>query len=306
MADSIGQRTVTGGRKSQLPLLWASARPRQWVKNLLVFAGLVFAQKMGDFSADLRALQAFLIFCLLSSAVYLLNDVLDREQDRLHPLKKNRPVASGALSPGLCVRASLLCAAAGIAWSLALGGAAFTAVGSSYLALSFLYSWRLKRVVIIDVMALGLGFVLRVVGGTVAIAVPTSHWILLCTFLLSLFLGFGKRRHELTLLEDLAPGHRSVLVHYSPYFLDQMIAIVTTSTLICYVLYTLSAETASHTGTPNLIYTVPFVMYGIFRYLYLIHQRQSGGDPAHLLLTDHSLLVAVSGWLASALVLLYF
>ena len=279
-------------------------RPAQWIKNLLVFAGLVFAEKAGDWNLSWLAFQAFLIFCMLSSAVYLINDVLDREGDREHPLKRHRPVASGKLSPGLCTLTAIILALAAASWALGLG-IPFFIVSFSYLLLNILYTVRLKHLVIIDVMAVALGFLLRVLAGTVVINVQTSHWILICTFLLSLFLAFGKRRHELILLENEASTHRGVLVHYSPYFLDQMISVVTAGTLICYTLYTLSEDTVAHVGSRNLLFSVPFVMYGIFRYLYLIHERKGGGDPTQVLLTDISLLAAVVCWLAVVGIVLY-
>ncbi|MCE5270291.1 decaprenyl-phosphate phosphoribosyltransferase [bacterium] len=281
-----------------------SVRPRQWSKNLLVFAGLVFAEKLGDPERVLESLLAFCAFCAFSASVYLLNDILDRERDRLHPVKCKRPLAAGRLSVSAAAWSASALALAGLLIALSLGPA-FVAVSVAYLLLTGLYSWRLKRVVLLDVMLVAAGFVLRVLGGTVAIAVETSHWIILCTFLLSLFLGFAKRRHELTLLEGEADSHRAVLVHYSPYFLDQMISIVTTSTLLCYILYTLSPETVAHVGSTHLVYTVPFVIYGIFRYLYLIHQKRGGGDPTLLLFADRSLLLDVAAWLAAALVVLY-
>ena len=287
-----------------LNYLIKTMRPAQWIKNLLVLAGLVFAEKIGDLHLSWLALQAFLVFCMLSSAVYLINDVLDRERDREHPLKKERPVASGKLSPGLCTLTAMILALAAAAWAMRLGRQ-FSIVGVSYLVLNILFTVKLKHVVIVDVMTIALGFLLRVLAGTVVINVETSHWILICTFLLSLFLGFGKRRHELILLESEASTHRDVLVHYSPYFLDQMISVVTPSTLICYTLYTLSGDTVAHVGSRNLLFSVPFVMYGIFRYLYLIHERIGGGDPTHLLLTDLSLLGAVVFWLAVVGIVLY-
>ena len=271
---------------------------------MLVFAGLVFAEKAGDWHLSWLAFQAFVIFCMLSSAVYLINDVLDREGDREHPLKRQRPVASGKLSPGFCTLSSIVLAFAASAWALGLG-IPFFIVSFSYLLLNILYTVKLKHVVIIDVMAVALGFLLRVWAGTVVINVETSHWILICTFLLSLFLAFGKRRHELILLESEASTHRGVLVHYSPYFLDQMISVVTAGTLICYTLYTLSEDTVVRVGSRNLLFSVPFVMYGIFRYLYLIHERKGGGDPTQVLLTDISLLSAVVGWLAVVGIVLY-
>jgi len=284
--------------------LLKSMRPVQWMKNLLVFAGLIFARDLGDPYKTSLALQAFCVFCLISSAGYLFNDIIDRERDRLHPLKRMRPLASGALSKGACLWAAFAFIAVAFGWGIFLGGN-FMMVGAGYLVLNLLYSRLLKQVVIIDVMALSCGFVLRVLAGTLVIEVYTSPWLLLCTFLLSLFLGFGKRRHELVLLEDEAVEHREVLVQYSPYFLDQMITIVTTSTLLCYILYTLSPETVSKVGGYDLLYSVPFVIYGIFRYLYLIHRRSAGGDPTQHVLTDLSLLISVACWFGCVLVVLY-
>ena len=287
-----------------LKLILESMRPAQWTKNLLVFSGLIFAEKFMEPRETGLALQAFIIFCLLSSSVYLLNDVLDRERDRSHPLKSRRPVASGRLGVRPCLLAALVLVLAAGAWGLRLGPE-FLLLGAAYLALNVLYTLKLKHVVILDVMLIGLGFVLRVLAGTAAIGVVTSNWILLCTFLLSLFLSFGKRRHELIALEGVAPAHRDVLVHYSPYFLDQMIAVVTPSTLVCYALYTLSPDTVAHVGSQNLVYSVPFVCYGIFRYLYQIHEKRGGGDPTRLLLTDLSILIAIFCWLAVVALVLY-
>ncbi|MEA2064323.1 MAG: decaprenyl-phosphate phosphoribosyltransferase [Gemmatimonadota bacterium] len=281
-----------------------SMRPVQWIKNLLVFAGLIFAHELSDPHKISLTVQAFCVFCILSSAVYLLNDCIDRERDCQHPLKRMRPLASGALSLELVLGVALALAAGAGVWGFFLGGRLLM-IGGLYLALNLLYSWRLKQLVIIDVMAIACGFVLRVLAGTLVIGVYTSPWLLLCTFLLSLFMGFGKRRHELVLLEEEAAEHRDVLMHYSPYFLDQMISIVTASTLICYILYTLSPETVDKVGSYDLLYSVPLVMYGIFRYLYLIHQRESGGDPAQLVLTDRSLLLAVCCWSACVFYVLY-
>ena len=287
-----------------LIFLFKSMRPAQWLKNLFIFAGLIFAEKAAVSHLVWLSTQAFLAFCLLSSAVYLINDVLDREQDRKHPLKKHRPVASGLLRPRDCILAAAIFIIASGLWATHLGGR-FTVICSIYLVLNLLYSLKLKQLVIIDVMSIALGFVLRVLAGTAVIAVETSPWILICTFLLSLFLGFGKRRHELLLLDNQAPAYRDVLVHYHPYFLDQMISVVTPSTLICYTLYTLSPDTVAHVGSRNLLYSVPFVMYGIFRYLYLIHRESGGGDPAQVLLSDKWLLGAVFSWLAAVAAVLY-
>ena len=285
--------------------LFQAMRPGQWSKNLLVFAGLIFAGRLFEVPLVLESLQAFAIFCLLSSAIYLINDIADREKDRRHPLKKYRPLASGELKVTVAVIASLILMVAALSWSVVIGFS-FLLIAACYLLVNLLYNFILKRVVILDVMAVGFGFVLRVYAGTTAIDVTTSYWVVLCTFLLSLFLSFGKRRHELSLLGDQAAAHREVLAQYSPYFLDQMISIVTTSTLVTYMIYTVSEDTVAHVGSRNLIYTTPFVLYGIFRYLFLIHERESGGDPALLLITDKSLGIAVLLWMLAACTVLYF
>jgi 4-hydroxybenzoate polyprenyltransferase len=285
-------------------LLLKSVRPQQWTKNLFVFAGLLFSGRLLDRTAWPAAVAAFLIFCGLSGAVYLVNDVLDRAADAQHPLKRLRPIASGALSPGLALGFAVVLAAVCIAGATAVNvGLTITAV--SYVALLAAYSAALKHYVIIDVLTLSAGFVLRAVAGAVAIAVPISHWLLVCTTLLALFIGLSKRRHELTLLTGGAAGHRPILQEYSPYLLDQMISVVTAATLVAYSLYTFSSETAERLGSERLGLTVPFVLYGIFRYLYLVHQRNEGGSPSELLLTDRPLLVCVALWAAAVVLVIY-
>jgi len=277
-------------------LVVQSLRPQQWTKNLLVFAGLGFSGRLIDRDAWVPALAAFVIFCGLSGAVYLINDVIDRAADAQHPIKRLRPVASGAASALLAV--ACLTAAAAVNRALAM-------TAGAYVALLLAYSLALKHYVIIDVLTLAGGFVLRAVAGAVAIGVPISHWLLVCTTLLALFLGLSKRRHELTLLADGAAGHRPILQEYSPYLLDQMIAVVTASTLIAYSVYTISSETAERLGSDRLGLTIPFVLYGIFRYLYLVHQRRGGGNPSDLLLTDRPLLACVGLWVGAVLAVLY-
>jgi 4-hydroxybenzoate polyprenyltransferase len=287
-----------------LSLILRSMRPPQWVKNTLIFAPLIFAQRVADVAALLRVGATFLLFCLLSGGVYLINDVLDSSQDRKHPLKKDRPIASGALPPsvaavagGAAVLLSILAALA-LSYSLA-------AVMAAYLVLNLAYSRVLKNIVILDVMTIAAGFLLRVVAGAVVIPVGVSFWLLLCTGLLALFLGFGKRRHELVLLEVDASSHRPILREYSPYFLDQMISVVTTSTVVAYALYTISPAVSEKLGTGHLGLTIPFVLYGVFRYLYLIHQKQSGGDPTQAILTDRPLLFTIVLWGAAVIAILY-
>jgi len=287
-----------------LRLLIISMRPAQWTKNAFVFAALLFAHRLFDGRSALRSLAAFAIFCLLSSSVYLINDVCDREEDRRHPEKRKRPIASGALPVRLVVPLIALFAmcSLGAAYYLNtdLGG-----VVTGYFGLNLLYSLRLKHVVILDVMIIGIGFVLRAVAGAVVIGVIFSNWLLLCTFLLALFLGFCKRRHELVLLSDNAAAHRKILSEYSVEFLDTIIVVVTASTIAAYAIYTMSEETVRKFQTRDLMYTIVFVIYGMFRYLYLIHRRQEGGNPSRVLLTDLPLQVAILLWTLTATVIIY-
>jgi 4-hydroxybenzoate polyprenyltransferase len=281
-----------------------SLRPGQWAKNLIVFAGLLFGLRLFDVAAVGRALAAFGVFCALSGVVYVVNDIADRHTDRQHPHKARRPIASGALSvPAALTSASVLGMAA-LAGAFALGPR-FLLVAASYLALLLLYSGPLKHIVIIDVLTIAVGFVLRAVAGAVAVDVDISRWLLVCTILLALFISLAKRRHELLLLTDGAVSHRPILGEYTPYLLDQMIAVVTASTLIAYVFYTISPETEQKFGTQWLGLTVPFPLYGIFRYLYLVHLREGGGSPADLLLTDRPLLVCVTLWALSVVLIIY-
>jgi len=284
--------------------LLISLRPGQWTKNLIVFAGLLFGRRLLEPEAIGRAGAAAGIFCLLSGVVYLINDIADRETDRQHPLKAHRPIASGLLS------VSTAAGAAAALGGLALGaaftlGPVFLAVALVYLLLQGLYSGPFKHIVIIDVLTVAAGFVLRAVAGAVAVDVEISRWLLVCTILLALFISLAKRRHELVRLAGGAASHRPILGEYSPYLLDQMIAVVTASTLIAYVFYTISPETEARFGTRLLGLTIPFPLYGIFRYLYLVHQREEGGSPADLLITDRPLLVCVTLWAASVALIIY-
>jgi 4-hydroxybenzoate polyprenyltransferase len=284
--------------------LFLSLRPGQWTKNLLVFAGLIFGEKLLDARAATLAAGAFAIFCALSGMVYLVNDVRDREADRVHPIKSRRPIASGALSPGMATSAALVLGAAGLAGAFWIG-TAFGLTAAAYVALQILYTASLKHVVILDALALSGGFVLRALGGAVAVGVEFSHWLLLLTLLLALFLALSKRRSELVMLAGEAQDHRRSLAEYSPYLLDQMIGVVTASTLIAYAFYTISPETVQKFGTDRLLLTVPFPLYGIFRYLYLVHQKDGGGSPSDLLLTDRPLLACVALWGVAVIIILY-
>jgi 4-hydroxybenzoate polyprenyltransferase len=284
--------------------LFRSLRPAQWTKNLLVFAGLLFGRRLFDPSAIVRAVAAFAIFCALSGVVYLINDIVDREADRRHPLKMGRPIASGALGVPVALAWACVIAPAALASAVALGWT-FALVAGTYLALLVLYSGPLKNIVIIDVLTIAVGFVLRAAAGAVAVDVEISHWLLMCTVLLALFIALAKRRHEIVLLAGGARNHRAILGEYTPYLLDQMIAVVTASTLIAYAFYTISPETEAKFGTQWLGLTIPFPLYGIFRYLYLVHQREGGGSPADLLLTDRPLLVCVALWAAAVALIIY-
>ena len=295
--------TTVPGRPLAVNLL-LSLRPGQWTKNLLIFAGLLFGKRLFEASAVGDALLAFAVFCGLSGVVYLINDIADRETDRNHPLKSRRPIASGALPVGAAVTAAVVIGAASLGAATMLGRW-FTGVALGYVALQALYSGPLKHIVIIDVLTLSIGFVLRAVAGAVAVNVEISHWLLVCTILLALFIALAKRRHEIVLLAEGAVTHRPILGEYSPYLLDQMIAVVTASTLIAYIFYTVSPETQQKFGTAWLGLTIPFPLYGIFRYLYLVHRREGGGSPADLLLTDRPLLLCVALWALAVAAIIY-
>jgi 4-hydroxybenzoate polyprenyltransferase len=307
MGDSTSPPAVTWREPAARSLgvnLLMSLRPSQWAKNLLVFAGLLFGLRLFDPVAVGRAAGAFVIFCMLSGVVYLINDIADRETDRQHPLKALRPIASGALPVSTALTIAIVLGGVALTGAFSLG-IRFFAVAATYLALLALYSGPLKHIVIIDVLTIAIGFVLRAVAGAVAVEVEISHWLLVCTILLALFISLAKRRHELVLLASGAQSHRRILGEYSPYLLDQMIAVVTASTLISYVFYTISPETEQKFGTHWLGLTIPFPLYGIFRYLYLVHQREGGGSPADLLLTDRPLLVCVTLWALSVALIIY-
>jgi len=286
-----------------LTSIFVSLRPRQWVKNLFVFAGLVFAQKLFTPSVW-PALGAFAVFCALSGSVYLLNDAADREKDRLHPDKKWRPIASGRLPAGTAVTAAAVLVVAALAGSLVLSRP-LAVVALAYAVLLGAYSVWLKHLVIVDVIVVAIGFVLRAVAGAVAIDVGISGWLLICTVLMALFLALGKRRHEYLTLGEAAVRHRPILAEYSAGLLDQMIAVVTASTVTAYALYTMSPETVAKFETRLLPATLPFVLYGIFRYLYLLYRRQLGGNPSELFLNDGPLLVNTLLWILAVALIIY-
>ncbi|HNT34189.1 MAG TPA: decaprenyl-phosphate phosphoribosyltransferase [bacterium] len=288
--------------------LVVSMRPKQWIKNLFVFASLAFSQNLTHWHLLSETVVTFFLFVAVSSAVYLLNDVLDLESDRVHPQKCRRPIASGTVPKIWALTSSGILAVGGIGICLALEsvgylGRGITLVLFIYLLINAAYSRWLKHVVILDVLLVSVGFVLRAVGGGIAIKVQISGWLVLCTILVSLFLALSKRRHELVMLEGDAANHRQILKEYTPYFLDQMIAVVTASTLMAYALYTMSPEATGRVGQ-RMIFTIPFVLYGIFRYLYLVHQHQKGGDPTEIMLSDRPMIINVLLWVVAVTLIL--
>jgi len=283
--------------------IFKSLRPQQWIKNFFIFAPLIFSRSHFNPPLVLKTAAAFAAFCLIASAQYIFNDIRDLAEDRLHPVKSKRPLASGRLKTGPAVLACVVIAVLGLAVAATVNRGVLI-ISAAYLVLQVLYSLRLKHVVILDIFVVAAGFVIRVVAGGLAIEVAISSWLLICTMLLALFLAMGKRRHEIVLLEEDAANHRPILKEYNTTLLDQMISVVTASTLIAYCLYTISEETVAKFGTRKLIYTVPFVLYGIFRYLYLIHLKAGGGSPESLIIKDKPLLVDLFLWIAASVLIL--
>ena len=271
-------------------------RPEQWLKNGFVLAPIVFSGLVGDPGAWLRSVLAVAAFCTASSATYLVNDVIDREADRAHPVKRWRPIAAGEVSVAAALATAVLLVAVAMAVALWLGGW-FPFILIAYVVLVVLYSALLKRAVFLDVLVVAAGFVMRVVGGAVAIDVPVSRWILVVAYLLALYLALGKRRTELVLLGNEAGNHRAVLGHYTLPMVDSAISVVLGATVVAYALYTVAPETVAKVGTEGLLATVPIVLYGLFRYLYLLHRHELGGSPTRALLTDRPLLMCVVIWL---------
>lgn len=287
-----------------IAVLLESLRPSQWLKNGFVCAALIFSRSLTDWHRVITVFLAAADFCLISSAIYLVNDLWDVAEDRQHPVKRLRPLASGRLGTGTAIATAALLAIAALtgAWALAPN---FLLVVAVYAGINVLYSSFLKRVMLLDVFVVAAGFVLRVVGGGVVIHVEISAWLIACTTLLALFLSLTKRRQEIILLGASAPDHRPSLANYSPYFLDQLIGIVTASAVMSYSLYTLSADVQAKFPGKRLELTIPFVLFGIFRYLYLVHRTWEGGNPTRLLLTDPVLLSVVSMWVASVILIIY-
>jgi len=278
-------------------------RPRQWTKNLLAFAAVLFAKRMTDPDALAASFLAFGSLCLAAGACYLVNDVADAERDRAHPEKARRPVASGRLSPVAATVAAVILMPAAVLVGLSVNYELAVCV-AVYIVATLAYTFSLKQVVVLDVLTVAFGFVLRAVAGALAIQVQISVWLLVCTFLLSLFLAIAKRRGELQMLA-MAEEHRETLGEYTAYLLDQMTAVVTSAALMAYCLYTFSERTVREVGSTDLKYTIPFVVYAVFRYLYLVHKRGLGADPSQLFLRDKPLLVSVILWAIVCGIILY-
>ncbi len=281
-----------------------ATRPKQWTKNGALFVALMFSQHLLDPRYVGLSIGGFVVFCLLCSSIYLLNDIVDLDKDRKHPLKCKRPLAAGEIT------VSQSWFTAGLLLLLALGGGfalapAFGWVVVSYFLLQVAYSYVLKNEVIIDTFSIAASFFLRVIGGAYVIDVEVSSWLLVCTFFISLFMALSKRRHELILLDDEAKEHRKVLRRYDVLLLDQMISVVTAGTVILYAVYTLSDETVQRFGSDNLKYTIPFVLYGIYRYLYLVYRKQKGGSPEMILLTDGATIINLILYAITVAIVIY-
>jgi 4-hydroxybenzoate polyprenyltransferase len=277
-------------------LLFLSLRPRQWIKNGFIFLPLVFAQQLFEPACVWSTIQAVVVFCALTGAVYLINDYMDREEDRRHPVKRHRPLAAGLISPSLAIGTALGLLILSLLWGYRVG-TGFFLVLMIYLGVQVLYNAWLRDVVILDVFCVAAGFFLRVIAGAVVIGVPVSRWLIICAIFIAMFLIISKRRHEINVLgKEEAGKHRKVLSQYSAHLLDQMIGVTTGGVLLTYVLYCTSPETVEKFHTENMIYTFVFVLYGIFRYLYLIYQRHEGGSPEKIILSDIPLLASVLLW----------
>lgn len=284
--------------------LIAEMRPREWSKNLLIFSGVIFSKSLLDLNNLWLSLLGFLVFCSAASGIYLFNDLCDLAADREHPVKKNRPLASGSLNLNVARGTLAVLLLVAMAGSLALSYT-FALVIAVYLTTCIGYSLRLKEVVILDVIIIASGFVLRAVSGAVLIGVSASEWLVLCTSMVALLIGFGKRRHELVLLDGKAEGHRKNLGDYSLPFLDALMNICAGAAVITYALYTRADETVARVGSTAMLLTIPFVVYGVFRYLFLIHKKRVGGDPVQILFSDRPTQLNLLLWISTAGLVIY-
>jgi 4-hydroxybenzoate polyprenyltransferase len=285
--------------------LFYAMRPKHWIKNLFIFIPLIFGKKAFSCPENIYVSAGFAVFCLASSAAYLINDIIDLRKDRINPVKRLRPIAAGKISVALAISSGVALGFAAIASGFALKHD-FGLIIALYLAFNVLYSYALKGAVIIDVFCLAGFFLLRIAAGTILSGVEFSYWMIFMTVLLALFLGFNKRRQEIRMLKSRASDHRDVLAEYGMYFIDQMISVVTSSIVVVYMLYTVDARTVTFFGTRHLYYTVPFVYYGVFRYLYLVHKRFSHGDPTTILFSDRMTQLNLVLWVIVCVGIIYF
>jgi len=291
--------------KAELKNIFYSLRPAQWIKNLFLFIPLIFGKKLLAYPANIKTVLAFFIFCLAASVVYLINDIIDIDKDKVHPTKRLRPIALGKISIFKASLSALILGVISVSLSFALN-LYFGVVVAAYLAGNILYSMALKNVVIIDVFCIAVFFYLRIKAGSVIAMVDLSHWIIFMIILLAFFLGINKRRQELKLLEKESDTHRIVLNEYTPYFIDQMTSVITASIVIVYTLYTVDARTTREFGSDHLIYSIPFVYYGIFRYLYMIHKVRNDGDPTRILFSDQMMRINIILWITVCIAVIYF
>ncbi|MGB2863373.1 MAG: decaprenyl-phosphate phosphoribosyltransferase [Sedimentisphaerales bacterium] len=287
--------------RSNISAFLSVVRPQQWIKNAFVWAPLLFSGQFTQLDLCGRAALIFVSFCIVSGAIYVINDLADRHEDKQHPVKRSRPIASGAISPSIAMIYSMILIVIGVAvaWYISWSEVIIVLL---YVVMNILYSLALKHMAIVDVMTIAAGFVLRVLGGSVAISVAPSHWLLLCTVMISLFLGFTKRRAELLAATGQARNSRVVLRNYSVAFLDQAISMVTSVTVVCYILYTVDVRTLQVFGTRAMLLTVPSVIYGLFRYIYIIYHLEKGEDPTNTLVRDIPTIVNMIIWIGISLI----
>ena len=290
---------------SELKSIVVSMRPQQWSKNVFIFVGLIFSRSLFDLYRLQKVTLGFILFCLGASSVYIFNDIQDSMKDKEHPEKSKRPLASGNLRVANAYAASAVLAVISFVGAFLIEKTFFLIL-AIYVIMNVAYSIKIKHVVILDVMCIAFGFVFRVFAGTVLAGVSPSDWLIICTITLSLFLGLSKRRQELALIGTDAPNHRRVLTDYNIAFLDQMTAVATACTVMSYALYTVADETVTRFGTRNLVFTIPFVIYGIYRYLYLIHRKEIGGNPTEELISDLPMFLNGLIWLVVVLFIIYY
>lgn len=285
--------------------IFKTLRSHNWIKNLIIFAPLVFSGRFTQMSLDLRAIMAFICFCIVSSAIYIINDVCDKSEDQQHPMKKNRPIASGAIASRYAVLISIFLISIGLALTYLLGFSVFIYI-LLYILISIAYSLVIKHIAILDVLTIAFGFVLRILIGGLAVSVVPSYWLILCTVMISIFLGFTKRRAELVTNGHENNNSRPVLKDYSISFLDQVIPMVTGATILAYALYTVDEHTQMVLGTTAMLLTLPFVIYGLLRYIYIIYHLHKGADPAVTIITDIPTVINLFLWVAASLIIVKY